>query len=193
MKKLLLALVSATSIAYAADTTSAYKLDPTHSFVEFRYNHMGFSNPSGKWLANGTINFDSNKLANSNVDITIQVESIVTGVPGLDRHLKSADFFDVAKYPTAKFVSSKIVAVDDKHFNMTGNLTIHGVTKPVTFLVTQNEHKVNPMNERDTLGYSATATIKRSDFGVGAYVPAVSDEVALNIELEARQVDAPTK
>lgn len=193
MKKLLLALVSATSIVYATDTTSTYKLDPTHSFVEFHYNHMGFSNPSGKWLANGTINFDSTKLANSSVDITIQVESIVTGVPGLDRHLKSADFFDVAKYPTAKFVSSKIVAVDDKHFNMTGNLTIHGVTKPVTFLVTQNEHKVNPMNERDTLGYSATATIKRSDFGVGAYVPAVSDEVTLNIELEARQTDAPTK
>lgn len=187
MKNLLLALLAVSGIAYAADTSSMYKIDPTHSFVEFRYNHMGFSNPSGKWLANGMINFDSKDISKSSVNITINVESVTTGVVALDNHLQSEDFFNVAKYPTATFVSTKITPKDATHFTLVGNLTLHGITKPVTLAVTQNKHGMNEMVEKDALGYSATGTIKRSDFGVGAYAPAVSDDVTLDIELEARQ------
>lgn len=189
MKKLLIALAAFSSLSYAAETNSVYNLDSTHSFVEFSYNHFGYSNPSGKWLANGTINLDSKEVANSKVDITIQVESVVTGVPALDHHLSGADFFNVEKYPTATFVSSKITDVKHKgkSFKLVGNLTLHGVTKPVTLDVTANEHKVSPISQRDTIGYSATGLIKRSDFGLGMYVPAVSDDVKLNIQLEARQ------
>jgi polyisoprenoid-binding protein YceI len=191
MKKLLIALVAISSGAYALDTAPVYTLDKTHSFVEFHYNHFGYSNPSGKWLANGTINLNSDKLADSKADITIQIESLVTGIPALDHHLLSADFFDVTKYTTAHFISSKITAIDKTHFNLDGNLTIHGVTKPITLAVTENAHKINPMNDFDTVGYSATGSLKRSDFGLGAYVPNVSDEITLNIEIEARQL--PTK
>ncbi|MDD3266772.1 MAG: YceI family protein [Burkholderiales bacterium] len=187
MKKLLLALVAVSGLAYAETTT--YTLDPTHSSVEYHYNHIGFSNPSGKWLANGSLQLDDKKLANSSANITIQIESIVTGIPILDEHLKGADFFDIAQYPTATFVSSKVTKIKGKTFDLVGNLTLHGVTKPVTLHVTENAHKVNPISKLDTVGYSATATIKRSDFGLAAYVPAVSDEVRLNIELEAAKAD----
>lgn len=195
MKKLLILLATFSSLTYAAETTSVYTLDNTHSFVEFNYNHFGYSNPSGKWLANGTINLDDKDVAKSKVDITIQVESIVTGVPALDHHLLSADFFDAEKYPTATFVSSKITDVKHKgkSFKLVGDLTLHGVTKPVTLDVVANEHKPNPMSQRDTIGYSATGLIKRSDFGLGMFVPAVSDDVKLNIQLEARLPKPQTK
>lgn len=183
MKKLLIALVAVSGLAYAG--TETYTLDSTHSYVEYHYNHVGFSNPSGKWLANGTLQLDDKKFANSSANITIQVESVVTGLPVLDEHLKGVDFFDVAKYPTATFVSTKIAKINGKKFDLVGNLTLHGVTKPVTLHVVTNDHKVSPITKLDTVGYSATTTIKRSDFGLAAYVPAVSDEVRLDIELEA--------
>lgn len=189
MKKLLITLLAVSGIAHAATTESAntYTLDKTHSFVEFRYNHMGFSNPSGKFVANGTVYYESNNLAKSKADINIDLSSLTTGVAGLDRHLQSADFFDTSKYPTAKFVSTKITPIDKNHFSMLGNLTVHGVTKPVTLQVLQNGQGISPVSQRYTLGYSATGVIKRSDFGIAAYVPAVSDDIMLTIEIEARQ------
>ncbi len=184
MKKLLLTLGligGFTTLAFA-DT---YTLEPTHSYVEFHYNHVGFSNPSGKWYATGSLNFESQNIAKSSAKIDIQVANIVTGLPKLDKHLQSADFFDVAQYPTATFVSNKVTDIKGKQFNLVGVLTLHGVSKPITLAVTQNADQINPNNGIQTAGFSATANLKRSDFGIANYVPKVSDEIQLNIEIEA--------
>ena len=184
MKKLLLTLglIGGFSAMAFADT---YTLEPTHSYVEFHYNHVGFSNPSGKWYATGSLNFESQNIAKSSAKIDIQVTNLVTGLPKLDKHLLSADFFDVAKYPTATFVSNKVTDIKGKQFNLVGVLTLHGVSKPITLAVTQNADQINPNSGLPTAGFSATANLKRSDFGIANYVPKVSDEIQLNIEIEA--------
>ena len=184
MKKYLIALGLSTALSGFANAET-YNLESTHSYVEFHYNHQGFSNPSGKWMATGTINFESKDITKSSANITITVGDIVTGVPKLDEHLKSGMFFDVKKYPIATFVSNKVSNVQGKQFDLTGQLTVHGVTKPVTLHVTQNKLAPN-LNDTQTAGFSATASLKRSDFGISNYVPAVSDEINLNIEIEAQ-------
>ncbi|MBX9597294.1 MAG: YceI family protein [Burkholderiales bacterium] len=186
MKKYLIALGLSAALSGFANAGEIYNLEPTHSYVEFHYNHMGYSNPSGKWYANGSINFESKDIAKSSANITITVGDIVTGIPKLDEHLKSGMFFDVKKYPTAKFIGDKVTNIKGKQFDLGGQLTVHGVTKPVTLHVTQNTLAPNPMNDIQSAGFSATATIKRSDFGIANYVPAVSDEINLNIEIEAQ-------
>jgi len=193
MKKYLLSIMLAGGLNLAVYAGEIYNLEPTHSFVEFHYNHMGFSNPSGKWFATGNLNLDAKSLAKSSADITIKIGDIVTGVDKLNEHLKGPDFFDVAKYPTATFVSQKISNIHGKKFDLTGTLTLHGVSKPVTLHVTQNEWAVSKITNVKTAGFSATATIKRSDYGLSMYVPAVSDEVKLNIEIEAQLADNAKK
>ena len=99
-------------------------------------------------------------------------------------------FFDVKKYPTATFIGNKITNIKGKQFDLGGELTVHGVTKPVTLHVIQNALMANPMSDIPTAGFSATATIKRSDFGIASYIPAVSDEIRLNVEVEAQLATA---
>lgn len=190
MKKYLLSIMLAGGLSATAYAAETYNLEPTHSFVEFHYNHMGFSNPSGKWPATGTLSLDSKDIAKSTANITIKIGDIITGVDKLNEHLQSADFFNVAKYPTATFVSQKISNIKGKQFDLTGMLTLHGISKPVTLHVTQNALAVNKVSNLKSAGFSATGTIKRSDFGVDMYAPAVSDEVKLNIELEAQLADS---
>lgn len=185
MKKLLLTLGLISGFSSLAVAGETYTLEPTHSYVEFHYNHLGFSNPSGKWYATGSLNFESQNIAKSSAKINIQVADIATGLPKLDKHLKSADFFDVEKYPTATFVSTKVTDIKAKQFNLVGVLTLHGVSKPITLAVTQNADQANPNNGVQTAGFSATANLKRSDFGIANYVPKVGDEIQLNIEIEA--------
>lgn len=189
MKKLIITLCVMSGMANASNVESGniYKLDSTHSFVEFQYNHLGFSNPSGKIMATGTINYESSNLTTSKVDINIDLTSLNTGVEKLDDHLKSTEFFNIAKYKSAYFISSKITPIDAKHFTMVGNLSLHGITKPITLQVTQNAQGINPISKLYSIGYSATGSIKRSDFGLGDYVPAISDDVTLNIEVEAHK------
>lgn len=191
MKKHLIALALTAGLAGLANAGDSYNLDSTHSYVEFHYNHMGFSNPSGKWFVTGKINYESTDIAKSSANITINVGDIVTGIPKLNEHLTSAMFFDVKKYPTATFIGNKITNIKGKQFDLGGELTVHGITKPVILHVTQNAMAANPMNDIPTAGFSATATIKRSDFGIASYIPAVSDEIQLNIEIEGQLV--PTK
>ncbi|MCR6659609.1 MAG: YceI family protein [Asticcacaulis sp.] len=176
------ALVASTS-AFAADT---YKLDAGHTSVTFQYTHFGFSHPTGKFMnAVGTVTLDDATPANSSVEVSFDINGINTGVAALDTHLKSADFFDAAKFPTATFKSTKVVQTSATTADVTGDLTIHGVTKPVTLKVTLNKKDVHPMMKKVDAGFTATGTINRSDFGMGNYVPAVSDQVDLYIEAEA--------
>ena len=171
----------ASGSAFAAD---AYKIDPNHSSVTFQYTHFGFSHPTGKFMnAVGTVNLDKADPSKSSVEVSFDVAGVNTGVPALDAHLKTPDFFDAAKFPTATFKSTKVVVTGKDTAKVTGDLTIHGVTKPVTLDVKLNKLDLNMMKKEDA-GFTATATIKRSDFGMGNYVPAVSDQVDLYIEAE---------
>ncbi len=171
----------ASGSAFAAD---AYKIDPNHSSVTFQYTHFGFSHPTGKFMnAVGTVNLDKADPSKSSVEVSFDIAGVNTGVPALDAHLKTPDFFDAAKFPTATFKSTKVVVTGKDTAKVTGDLTIHGVTKPVTLDVKLNKLDLNMMKKEDA-GFTATATIKRSDFGMGNYVPAVSDQVDLYIEAE---------
>jgi polyisoprenoid-binding protein YceI len=169
--------------AFAAD---AYKLDAGHTSVTFQYTHFGFSHPTGKFMnAVGSVSLDEKTPANSSVQVSFDIAGVDTGVPALDTHLKSEAFFDATKFPTATFKSTKVVQTSATTADVTGDLTVHGVTKPVTLKVTLNKKDVHPMMKKVDAGFTATTTIKRSDFGMGAYVPAVSDQVDLYIEAEA--------
>lgn len=162
-----------------------YTFDSSHSYVEWQINHFGFSNPTGKWFTNGTLNLDETHPEKSSVKATIQVGDIVTGIPKLDEHLKSADFFDVQKFGTATFVSKKVVVTGKKTARVSGILTLHGVSKPVTLNVTLNQLGEHPITHKKTVGFTATTTINRSAFGIDKYVPGLSDEVPIHIESEA--------
>lgn len=172
-----------TAPALAAET---YTIDPTHTTVIWSANHLGFSKPHGLFpLVEGTITVDEAAIANSKVDVTIKTGLIVTGIEKFDAHLKNADFFNVDKFPTATFKSTKVEKTGSKTAKVTGDLTLLGVTKPVTLDVTLNQKGEHPMNKKQTVGFSATGTIKRSDFGINYALPNVSDEVPLIIEAEA--------
>ena len=176
---------SAVALAAATPgTAETYTLDSGHTYVLWHISHFGFSNPSGKWLANGTLILDETHPQNSKVDVTIQTDTIDTGIPKLDEHLKSKAFFEVEKYPTATFVSDKITMNGKNAAKVHGMLTVHGVTKPVTLDVTLNKIGVNPISMKKTAGFSAKAKIKRSDFDMTTLIPGLGDEVKLDIEAE---------
>ncbi len=182
-------LVLATLIAaasFSAQAADKYDIDPTHTQVQFTYNHLGFSNITGRFYeVGGEFLFDAADPTKSSVSITIPVSSISTGVDKLDEHLLKADFFDATQFPTATFKSTGVTAAGEGKLAVAGDLTIHGVTRPVVLDVTINGIGEHPMRKLPAAGFDASAKIKRSDFGVGAYVPAVGDEVTLRITVEA--------
>ncbi|HEX5305126.1 MAG TPA: YceI family protein [Dyella sp.] len=184
MKVLALAAVLGTSFAAQAAPTT-YKLDPTHTMVLFSWNHFGFSNPTANiGISDGTLVFDEANPAKSSVEVTMPLANLDTHVSALDEHLKKADFFDAAKYPVITFKSTKVEPLGGDKFKVTGDLTVHGVTKPVVLDATLNKAGIQPMLKVPAIGFDATGTIKRSDFGVAAYVPNVSDEVQIRITTE---------
>jgi polyisoprenoid-binding protein YceI len=163
-----------------------YTLDPTHAHVVWMVNHFGFSNPSGSFSnLSGSVVLDEQKPENSKVSITIDLASVMTGVPKLDEHLRSKDFFDVAKYANATFVSDSVLLSGTDTAKVHGKLMLHGVTKPVTLVVKLNKIGESPVSKKKTAGFSATTTLKRSDFNISFGLPGISDEVKINIEAEA--------
>ncbi|MFC5580540.1 YceI family protein [Rhodanobacter terrae] len=176
-------LLGAAVSVQAAPVT--YKLDPSHTMVLFSWNHFGYSNPTADFgLGEGTLVFDEQDPAKSSVDVTLPLDKLDTHVPALDKHLKEADFFNADKYPTVTFKSTKVQPLDGHKFNVTGDLTVHGVTRTVVLAATLNKVGTHPMTKAQSIGFDATASIKRSDFGVGAYVPMVSDEISIRITTE---------
>lgn len=176
-------LFGAALSAQAAPVT--YKLDPGHTMVLFSWNHFGYSNPTANLgLGEGSLVFDEQHPARSSVDVTLPLANLDTHVPALDKHLKEADFFDADKYPTVTFKSTSVKPLGKNRFSVTGNLTVHGVTRPVVLSATLNKVGPHPMTKAQAIGFDATASIKRSDFGVGAYVPAVSDQITIRITTE---------
>ena len=181
---LLAAVLLATSSGAALAET--YTIDPSHTQVRFTYSHLGLSNILGIFGGvTGTVVYDAAKPEASSVKASIPIGEVYTGWGKMDEHLKAAGFFDVATYPTATFTSTKVEAAGEGKLKVTGDLTIKGITKPVVLDVTLNKAGEHPMKKVPAIGFDATATVKRSDFGVGAYAPMVSDEVALKITTEA--------
>ncbi|KQM27235.1 MULTISPECIES: YceI family protein [unclassified Sphingomonas] len=163
-------------------TAGNYTVDTAHTQVAWRVNHMGFTMLDGLFGATGgTATFDPKNPAATKVTIDFDIaKSLTVTSPQFAEHLQSKDFFDVANHPTAKFVSTRVQAMGD-HWMMAGNLTIKGQTKPVQLTVRFMGAGENPMNKKKNIGFTATGSIKRSDFGVGAYAPVVSDKVDLTI------------
>jgi polyisoprenoid-binding protein YceI len=176
-------LLGAALSVQAAPVT--YKLDPGHTMVLFSWNHFGYSNPTANLgLGEGTLVFDEQHPAKSSVEVTLPLANLDTHVAALDKHLKEADFFDADKYPTVTFKSTSVQPLGGHKFTVTGNLTVHGVTKPVVLSATLNKMGPHPMTKAQAIGFDATGSIKRSDFGIGAYVPNVSDKITLRITTE---------
>jgi len=178
------ALAAASANAFAAGVT--YKLDPTHTNVIASWNHFGFSNPSANFGGvEGTLVYDAADVARSSVQVTLPLSGMDSFVPKLDEHLRGADFFDAARFPEARFSSTRVEAVAAGKLRITGDLTIRGVTRPLVLDATLNKAGEHPMLKVAAIGFDATATLKRSAFGLGGFAPAVSDEVTLRISTEA--------
>jgi polyisoprenoid-binding protein YceI len=173
-------------LAFNASAESfTYELDPTHTNVVWKADHFGFSSPSGKFAdVSGKFTLDMDAPEKSSVEVLIKTASIVTGIPKFDEHLKSADFFNVAAMPEAKFVSTGVKKTGEGKAEVKGNMTLLGVTKPVELQVELNKIGKNPFSQRSTAGFSATGSFKRSDFGMSYGTPGVGDVVHLDIEVE---------
>lgn len=163
-------------------TAGTYTVDTAHTQVVWRVNHMGFSMLDGMFGATGgTATFDPKNPAATKVAIDFDIaKSLTVTSPQFAQHLQSKDFFDVTNHPTAKFVSTRVQPMGD-HWMLAGNLTIKGQTKPVQLTVRFMGAGENPMNKKKNVGFTATGSINRSDFGLGMAVPVVSDKVDLTI------------
>ena len=182
----------APAVAAIAAVSSTYVLDPSHTDVLAQWTHFGFSQPSAHFgISEGTLVYDAADVGKSSVQVAMPITGMNSFVDKLDEHLASGDFFDAAKFPNATFKSTSVAAAGTNKLTVTGDLTIKDITKPVTLDVTLNGAGEHPMLKKQAIGFSATATIKRSDFGVGAYAPNVSDEVQLRITTEGTLADAP--
>jgi polyisoprenoid-binding protein YceI len=176
-----LSLALATA-ALAAPTT--YSPEPNHTFVRFAYNHMGFSTQESRFNSTtGTVTYDP-AAKTASIDIVINTKSVDTGSDLFNEHIQGPDYLDTAEYPTATFKSTSVKFNGDTPMSIEGNLTVKGVTKPVTLKVTSFKHGLNMM-KKDSIGADATGTIKRSDFNMSKAVPMVGDEVTLEIAIEA--------
>ncbi len=187
-----LSLAAAALLAAAPLYAVTYTFEPQHTQGVIRWNHLGFANPTAQFNnVAGTLEFDQADPAHSSVMVTIPLASMSTGVPDLNDDFRSSDFFDLAKFPVATFKSSKVQkgAAPDT-LKVVGDLSLHGITKPVALDVTINKVGTNPRNQVPTVGFEAMATLKRSDFGLGLYVPQVSDEIHIQITAEAAEKNA---
>lgn len=178
-----LAAASLNAAAFAAPET--FVLDGTHSFPRFSYSHFGYSTQLSHFdKTSGKVVFDKAAKTGS-VDIVIDTKSVNTGYPTFNEHIQGDDFLDTAKFPTATFKSTKVVFEGDKPAKVEGNLTIKGVTKPVTLTVTSFQAMPHPMLKKDAIGANAFTVVKRSEFNAGKYAPYVGDEVRIDIAVEA--------
>jgi polyisoprenoid-binding protein YceI len=183
MKRLLIAAAVAAVLPVAAQET--YTVDAGHTVPQFEVKHLGMSTQRGLFTkASGKITIDRAGKKGT-ADITIDMASVSTSVPKLNDHLKADDFFGAEKFPTATFKGSDFKFDGDKLVSVGGNLTLKGVTKPVTLAVSAFNCGNHPMNKKPMCGADASVTIKRSDFGVSYGIPAISDDVKLSIPVEA--------
>lgn len=183
MKIALPLLLLASSAAFA--TPETFVLDANHTKPRFEYSHFGYSNQVSRFdNVSGTVTIDRAAKTGS-ADVTIDAKSVSTGSTVFNGHIQGEDFFDTEKYPTITFKSDKFTFDGDKLVAVDGNLTIKGITKPVTLALSSFMCMPHPMAKKEACGANATAHVKRSDFNMGKYAPYVSDEVTLSIPVES--------
>jgi len=187
-----LALATALVLASASLHAATYTLEPNYTQGVFRWNHLGFSNPAAQFAqGEGTLEFDPMLPTAASVTVKIPLASMNTGVPDLDDDFRSSDFFDTARFPFATFKSTRVEkgALPDR-LKVIGNLDLHGVTKPLTLDVSVVKIGTNPRTSLATVGFDATTTLKRSDFGIGRFIPQVGDEISIHITSQAVEAKA---
>ena len=181
MKKVLFSILVC-SLSLVASAQQSWSNDPMHSRLGFVVKHLTISEINGQF-STFSVKVKTTKpdFTDMKVSVTAKTASISTGVEMRDNHLKTADFFEVEKYPELTFESTSLKKISDKKFALTGNLTMHGVTKPVTLHVTYYGTVVNPMNKKNTFGFHISGAVKRSDYGIGAKFPEqmVSDVIQI--------------
>ena len=174
-----------TTSPLAALPAGTYRLEPTHAYITMSYSHLGFSNPILRFTEfDATAELNPEDPAASTLSVTIDPASIDSAVGKFDEHLKSPDMFDVESHPEITFVATDIALQDGSTGTLTGDLTMKGITKPVTLDVTLNGAGEHPMNGADTFGISATGTLDRSEWDLGYAAPNVGEQVDLRIEAE---------
>ncbi len=185
MKKLVALALAASFSTAALAAPETFNIDPAHTLPRFEYNHMGFSQQLSRFdKLTGTITLDRVAKTGS-IDVTIDAKSVNTGSSQFNEHIQGKDFLDTADFPTISYKSTAVKFNGDAVASVEGNLTIKGVTKPVTLTVQSFKCMPHPMLKKEACGATATTVIKRSDFGAGAYAPLVGDEVTLTLPIEA--------
>lgn len=196
MKKLFLTVTAfcATAFAPASQAAENYTFDTVHSQIIFFVDHLGFAKSEGEFLDfDGGFTFDRENPSNSTINVSIDTDSIDMDDEAWDTHMKSDHFFNVEKFPKMTFKSTSIEVTGEKTANITGDLTLLGVTKPIVLKTVYNKSGENPYSKKFEAGFSATAALKRSDFGMTYGLPGVGDDVEIRIEVEAIRADSETK
>ena len=183
MKRLALLTLLASSMAFAAPET--YVIDSNHTKPRFSYSHFGYSTQLSRFdKATGKITIDK-EIKKGSVDVVIDAQSVNTGYALFNEHIQGEDFLATAQYPTATFKSTKVNFEGEKVTAVDGQLTLKGITKPVTLKVTSFLCMPHPISKKDACGANATTQVKRSDFNMGKNAPYVGDEVTIDIPIEA--------
>ena len=185
MKRFIALTIAASFSSLALAAPETFVFDQNHTKPRFEYNHMGYSIQESRFdTVTGKIIIDRAAHTGS-VDVTIEATSVNTGSTVFNGHIQGEDFFDTAKFPTITYKADKMKFDGDKLVAVEGNLTIKGISKPVTLTVTSFMCMMHPMMKKEACGANATAKVKRSDFNMGKYAPLVSDEVTLTIPVES--------
>lgn len=189
MKLLFTLALSISALAFASTTNAKaadYEFDTVHTQIIFKVNHLGYSNSYGKFRAfDGTLSFDPEDWSTAKTEVSINTKSIDLENKKWNDHMRNPDFFDVEQYPAMTFKSTKLEKTGENTGKLHGDLTILDKTLPITLDLTLNQAGIHPLSEQPHVGFSATSTIKRSEWGMIYGVPAVSDEVDIIIEVEA--------
>ncbi len=185
MKRILTTLIATLFAATAYAAPETYMIEPSHSMPRFEYSHFGYSIQLSRFdKISGSITLDRAKKKGS-VDVTIDAKSVNTGSALFNEHIQAADFFDTEMFPVITYKSDKVKFDGDKVVSVEGDLTVKGITKPVTLTVNSFLCMPHPMVKKEACGVTATTRIKRSDFDMSKHVPYVGDEVTLTLPVEA--------
>lgn len=185
LKQNIIAVLLLASLPFATYAADSYSMDPQHTYAHFSVNHLGFSTMQGRFDKSSGKVILNRAAKNGSVDVTIEAASITTGFGKRDDHLRSPDFFNVAEFPNLTYKSSAVRFKGDTPVSVEGNLTLLGVTKPVTLTIHSFKCGNHPMNKKELCGADASAQIKRSDFGMKFGLPNVGDDIKLVFEVEA--------
>jgi polyisoprenoid-binding protein YceI len=182
---LLIAGLAFTALARADGEPDVYKVEKTHVDLLFSVSHLGFTQKHGSFRdLDATLTCRPERIEACKVEVVVRADAIDTGDEARDKDLRSERFFDTAKYPDIRFVSRKVTHNGMTGLTIEGDLTMHGVTKPLSLDATFNKLAPNPFDQRPTLGFSAHGTLKRSDFGITGLLPMIGDEVSIVIDAE---------